>query len=152
MNRTLIRAGARLACTALIALAACSPSEGTGPGLTGSENPDATVFLAQNVPPTAVMEALYQGRVNRDAQGCLRVESENGATVIWPYGFTLEARDGGLFVKDDDGRTVGRIGGEFRMGGGFVPAPGYAQLSARDRALAETRCTSSSYWVVGETD
>jgi hypothetical protein len=146
----LFRAGARLACTVCIALAACSPSKGTGPALTGNENPDATVFLAQDVPPTAVMEALYQGRVNRDEQGCLRVESEGGATVIWPYGFTLESRGGGLFVNDANGRTVGRVGGEFRMGGGFVHSARHVHLSARDRTLAETRCAGTSYWVVGE--
>ena len=147
MNRSIIRP---LAC--LAALAACSGPEGTAPRLAGGENPDATVFLAQNAPPDAVMEALYVGKVNRDAQGCLRVESEGGALVIWPYGFTLEARSDGLHVKDAAGRSVGRIGGDFRMGGGFVPAGSLPMLSEADRALAQTRCPSTNYWIVGDTD
>jgi hypothetical protein len=152
MKLSLARAGARLACIALVALAACSPDDGTGPDLTGNENPDATVFVAQNEPPQAVMDALYQGTVNRDEQGCLRVNGEGGATVIWPYGFRLVAHAGGLYVKHPAGRIIGRIGGDFRMGGGFVPSASYAHLSAADRALLESRCPSTYYWVVGETD
>lgn len=151
MNRPLIRAGAALAVTVALSLTACSPSDETGASLTGGGNPDGTVFLAQNTPPGAVMEALYVGKVNRDEQGCLRVESEGGAVVIWPYRFTLETRDDGLFVTDAKGRSVGRIGGDFRMGGGFVPSGGFAHLSEADRALAQTRCPSTHYWIVGET-
>jgi hypothetical protein len=150
MNRSFLRAGTPLALA--VALAACSPGDGPGPNLTGSDNPDATVFLAQNTPPTVVMDALYIGEVNRDGQGCLRVESEDGAVVIWPYGFTLHAYEGGLYVKNAEGRSIGRIGGEFRMGGGYVPSASFADLSGADRALAESRCASSYYWIVGDTD
>jgi hypothetical protein len=152
MNRSHVRAGARLACTVALALAACSPADGTGASLTGSNNPDATVFLAQNTPPTAVMEALYVGKVYRDEQGCLRVESEGGAVVIWPYRFKLNAYEGGLYVRDAQGRSVGRVGGDFRMGGGYVPSASFADLSDADRALAESRCPSAHYWIVGATD
>jgi hypothetical protein len=150
MNRVVIRAGALLAF--LLAPAACSPSDGLEPDLNGGENPEGTIFLAQNVPPEAVMEALYIGKVNRDAQGCLRVEGEGGATVIWPYGFRLQSRSGRLHVLDANGRSIGHIGGEFRMGGGYVPSPVHAHLSDEDRARANTVCASSHYWVVGETD
>lgn len=148
MTRSIIRLAA---CTAALALAACSPSEREGPALTGNENPDATVFLAQNQPPQSVMEALFDGVVVRDAQGCLRLGGPEAATVVWPYGFKLEARDSGLYVKDAAGRSVGRIGGPFRFGGGHVPAHDYANLTARDRGLAESRCPGG-YWLVGDTD
>lgn len=151
MNRLPARAGALLACTVVLALAACAATEDTGPGLTASENPDATVFLAQNVAPDAVMEALYEGRINRDEQGCLRVEAEGGAVVIWPYRFGLEARDDGTYVRDAQGRRIGRIGGHFRTGGGFVPSLSHVPLSDADRALAESRCPAAYYWIVGET-
>ena len=150
MNRTIVRAGAALAVA--MALAACSASGGGGPSLTGNENPDATVFLAQNIRPDAVMEALYVGRVVRDEQGCLRTESEGGALVIWPYGSSLQARDGGLYVRIEEGRSIGRIGGSFRMGGGYVPAAAFEHLSPSDRALAESRCPSTHYWVVGDPE
>lgn len=142
---------ASTACIALLALAACSASERGGPTLTGNENPDAAVFLRQREPARDVMEALYQGRILRDDQGCLRLEGAEPATVIWPYGFTLESRPGGLYVRDAEGRELGRIGGSFRFGGGFVPSHDYAGLSDADRALADTRCPGE-YWIVGETD
>jgi len=144
MNRSILFA-------ALLPLAACGRDLGPTPNRNTGENPDATVFLTQNTPAQDVMEALYVGKVNRDPQGCLRVEGEGGALVIWPYGFRLEARDGNLYVKDADGREVGRIGGDFRMGGGYVPAIGHLALSDTDRARAVT-CPSNSYWIVGDTN
>lgn len=152
MNRSIVRAGALLACTFALSLAACFGGEGTGPSRPGGENPDGTVFLAQTVPPREVMEALYVGKINRDDQGCLRVESEGGAVVVWPYGFRLDARDGGTYVRDAQGRRIGRIGGSFRMGGGFAGSISHIPLSDADRALAESRCPSADYWIVGETD
>lgn len=146
MSRSLLQLCARLVLLPALALPAC-----TSPGLSGGEDPDGTVFLTQRTPPGAVMEALYTGKVNRDPQGCLRVETEGGAMVIWPYGFRLEARDGGLYVENADGRTIGRIGGDFRMGGGFVPAGNAsAFLSDAGRARAAA-CPSSHYWIVGDT-
>ena len=150
MNRNVVQ---RVAVVfAALALAACSGSSGTDPLLTGNENPDATLFIAQNEPPAAVMEALYTGKVNRDEQGCLRVENEGGAMVIWPYGFKLSGRSDGLHVTDASGRSIGRIGGDFRMGGGFVPAGSFAPITDEDLARVQTRCPSTHYWVVGDTD
>lgn len=152
MKRFVVRPGAPLALLVALALPACSKGDGTSPALNGGENPDATVFLAQKSPPGNVMEALYTGKVTRDAQGCLRVDGEGGAVVIWPYGFKIEARNGGLFVEDEQGRTIGQIGGDFRMGGGYVPAANAdTYLSAADRARAAA-CPTESYWIVGETD
>jgi hypothetical protein len=152
MKRFIVRPGAPLALLAALALPACSQGDGTGSALNTGENPDATVFLAQKSPPQGVMEALYTGTVNRDAQGCLRVDGEGGAVVIWPYGFRLASRAGALHVENAEGRSIGQIGGEFRMGGGFVPAShADALLSATDRARAAA-CPSESYWIVGETD
>jgi hypothetical protein len=149
MNRSILCHA--LASLALAAAAACSGAEGTAPNLVGGDNPDATVFLTQKAPQDAVMEALYTGKVNRDEQGCLRTESENGALVIWPYGFRLAGRSDGLHVENAEGRSIGRIGGTIRMGGGFVPANSH-YLTDADRALADTRCPSGNYWIVGDTD
>jgi hypothetical protein len=152
MKRFVVRPVAPLVLLVALALSACSKGDGTSPALNGGENPDATVFLAQKSPPGYVMEALYTGKVTRDAQGCLRVDGEGGAVVIWPYGFKLEARNGALHVKNAEGRSIGQIGGDFRMGGGFVPAVNNdTYLSVADRARAAA-CPTESYWVVGETD
>jgi hypothetical protein len=147
MTRSTIRP---LAATAALALAACSGADGRGPGAAGGEK-SMPVFLVQREPQGAVMEALYQGKVVRDAQGCLRIEGADPATVVWPYGFTLEERGADLQVKDAAGRVLGRIGGTFKFGGGHVPPGNYAFLPEPDRATAATRCPGD-VWIVGDTD
>lgn len=128
--------------------AACGGDLGPEPNLTGNENPDGVVFLAQSQPPAVHMQALYQGLVTRDAEGCLRVqghEGRAGATVVWPYGSRLEARGGALLVKDASGREMGRIGGTFKMGGGYS-SDRAASLTDADRALARQRCVGE-FWI-----
>lgn len=105
------------------------------------------LFLVAEKPATTVMEALFQGRVVQDAAGCFRLESTAGATVIWPYGFRLD--DGS--VRDAKGRSLGRIGGQFRFGGGYVGTTAPGVLSDSDRSRAAARCPGE-YWIVGDTD
>jgi hypothetical protein len=151
MNPFVRRTCASRAVLAALTLAACAQADGTSPARSGNDSPDGTVFLTQSTRPEAVMEALYVGKVKRDPQGCLRVESEGGAVVIWPYGFRLAERDGGLYVESEEGRTIGQIGGDFRMGGGFVPAGNTAALlSEADRPRA-AKCPTENYWIVGDT-
>jgi hypothetical protein len=145
MNRSVVRAGTLLAL--LIAAVACDTSDSIGPGFTGLADPEATVFLALEEQPTVFMDALFQGTVSRDANGCLRAEGSEGATVIWPYGTRLQARGGALLVVDASGRELGRIGGRFRMGGGYSQAA-YHYLSDADTERAQTRCPGN-YWVAG---
>jgi hypothetical protein len=141
MNRSIVLA------ILLPLAAACGGDPGPGPDLTGLANPEATVFLALKDPPGVFMEALFQGTVTRDANGCLRAEGSEGATVIWPHGTRLEARGSALFVVDAAGRELGRIGGRFRMGGGYSQAA-YHYLSGADTERAQTRCPGN-YWVAG---
>lgn len=132
----------------LAALACGSPAgDDDGPTLAAAADPSAVVFLAQDAPPSLGMDALYQGRVLRDAQGCLRLEAWDQRTVIWPHGYTLEARGGALRVKDAQGREVGTVGGSFRMGGGEIPSLDYVEhLSTEKRARATESCPGG-YWV-----
>ena len=131
----------------LTATVGCASDPGAGPMLSGDENPLAVTFVAQ-VDQTTSMEALYQGIVSRDASGCLRAEGFEGRTVIWPEGWKLEARGEALFVKDAAGSDVGRIGGQFRLGGGEIPGVESASLSASDAQLLQTRCPGR-YWLAG---
>ena len=96
------------------------------------------------------MEALFTGFVARDAEGCLRLESEDSAVVIWPHDARLVGLGEIFHVQTADGRTVGQIGGTFSMGGGFVPSATFEHLSDADRTVAESRCPSTNYWVVGD--
>jgi len=77
MNRAIL-------CLAIAPLCAAANSACCGSncgGLLDTER-DATVFLRQAGPAEVVMEALYTGIVARDAQGCLRLESEGAEVVI----------------------------------------------------------------------
>jgi hypothetical protein len=147
MNRSITRAVS--ACAMALALAACGRAQDVGP--TFSRNEPPAVFIVQGAPATAVMDALFQGRVVRDAVGCLRLDHLGDRhTVVWPHGFTIEERDGELFVKNAAGSDVGRIGGSFRFGGGETPVLHEGlNLSDESRRLAESRCPGR-YWIVGE--
>ena len=147
MNHSISRALS--ACAVALALAACASEKDTGPTFNRNESP--TVFLVQGAPATAVMDALFQGRVTRDVRGCLRLDHQGDRhTVVWPHGFTIVERDGELFVKDAAGSDVGQVGGSFRFGGGEIPALHEGiNLSAESRQLAESRCPGR-YWIVGE--
>jgi hypothetical protein len=150
VNRSFLPSGGAklLGCALVLATLACA-DHGVGPDLNAGGDPDEVIFLAQNELPAGYMEALYRGPVALDEKGCLRLSG--GVTVIWPYGATLQNRDGELHVRDPEGRVVGKVGGNFHMGGGYVPLTA-AVLSAEDRARAENDCPSADYWVAGEMD
>jgi hypothetical protein len=136
---------------AAFAIAGCAPSADEGPvSFVRTGNGQETVFLTQNVVPVAVMTALFDGRVVRDEAGCLRFDSPDPATVVWPKGFTLEVAGEILRVRDAAGAVLGRIGEGFRLGGGEVPSlhPGVGMSNA-DRARAESTCPGR-FWIVGD--
>jgi hypothetical protein len=135
---------------AVVLLAACSSTGDDAPldplrflQLTG------VVFITQDVVQDVVMDALFQGRVITDAAGCLRLDSPDPATVIWPKGFTIVSSGDTLHIRDASGRDIGQIGGSFRLGGGEVQTlhDGIG-VSAADRQRAQTQCPGR-YWIVG---
>lgn len=107
------------------------------------------VFVTQNVVAEVVMDALFQGRVITDAAGCLRLDSPDPATVVWPKGFTMTESGGTLRVRDAAGREIGHIGGSFRLGGGEVQSLEGMSMTAEERQRAATHCPGR-YWIVGE--
>ncbi|HST62750.1 MAG TPA: hypothetical protein VLK84_28855 [Longimicrobium sp.] len=147
-----------LAGLVITAFAACSGPEaeaGSGPGAevpsAAAEKPDSILFLVQGAPQAESMEALYEGRIAPNPQGCIQTEGPSPATIVWPHGFTLEDRGGELEVKDATGRITGRIGGSFRFGGGQVPSNNYAFLPEPARTKAAARCPGD-VWIVGDTN
>lgn len=145
MRRTLLSAGAPL--LACIALAACDPSASTGGPSRILADLRSVVFLTQETTPAAFMDALFTGRITRDAQGCLRLDTSERHTVVWPHGYTLESRGDGLLVRDEQGREVGTVGGSFRVGGGEVPSLDYVEhLSPEARTQAAESCPGR-YWL-----
>jgi hypothetical protein len=111
---------------------------------------DGVIFLVQNVRPNAVMDALFEGRVAADDNGCLRLQGPDPATVVWPYRATLDTVDGQQRVRAEGGRIIGTIGGTFRLGGGEVQTLAAGNgISAADAERARSTCPGK-YWIVGD--
>ena len=136
------------------ALGGCSGAEPTGietlsADMIQARIGDGIVFLSMRVEPTAHMEALFEGRVVVDEAGCLRLDSPDPATVVWPKGYALAEGTEWTSILDADGSLVGVVGGDFRLAGGEVTSlPAEMGFTEADRDLAEARCPGK-YWIVG---
>jgi hypothetical protein len=133
-----------------LALGACDgpldPSGDTGPSLLVEER-DGLVFMRQNVEPPVTMEALFQGRVIVDAEGCPRLDTPGGPAVVWPRDYDVAVEGGEFMILDGEGAAVGTLGGTFSLGGGEVTLLSDAMgFTADDRARAEERCPGR-YWI-----
>ena len=147
-DSTARRSDFRFSLILLLLVVSCTQRAGDGPA--GLLIEDDVVFVTQSVVPDAVMQALFEGRVVRDEAGCLRLDSVDDATVVWPKDHRLDRRNGGFAVLDPAGRVIGLIGGAFRLGGGEVPTLHDGILvSAADRERAQSRCPGR-FWIVGE--
>jgi len=115
---------------------------------TGPDEP--LLFLVQRTRPNTAMEALYQGPVEVDQQGCFRLALEpDRHTVVWPFGSRLVRDQASLIVLDEDGDRLGRVGENLRLGGGEVPGvPDARVLTEEMRAAAAERCPGR-FWIVG---
>ena len=141
---------------AAVLLSACSSSAGTtlSPDAVSAEVEGDVFLVQQSEEPNAFMEALFVGRIAADAEGCLRLETnedggEPGATVVWRPGFRLDASGGSYLVRGPDGVVVGTVGGEFRLGGGFVQTLHEGiPMTDEMRNAALQRCPGD-YWLVG---
>lgn len=134
-----------------LGLAACSSP--SGPELAGPQEVAGAVLMTHdgffNQGSTNVgMDALFEGDVARDEEGCLRIASADRHTVIWPAGYRLTERDGNLVVLDAEGQAAGTVGGTFRLGGGEAETL-HEDLRVSDavRETATERCPGR-YWIV----
>lgn len=132
-------------------LATCSeasPTEFTSPKLHVS-SASGVRLITQNVVPAASMDALFRGRLLLDDRGCIRLDSEDDATVVWPHGFTAERTVEGIVVWDAEGALFGRVGEELSFAGGEVSTLHEGMgFTEDDRSLAMQHCPGR-YWIVG---
>ncbi|MBW3554841.1 MAG: hypothetical protein KY466_15115 [Gemmatimonadetes bacterium] len=107
------------------------------------------VLLTMKFVPEVSMQALYEGRVTADDGGCLRLDTNDRHTVVWPKGYGVESANGGFQIVDDAGAVIGPVGGEFSIPGGEVSSlhDGLGFTEA-DRALAEAHCPGK-FWIMG---
>lgn len=104
------------------------------------------VMFSRTQEPAVFMEALFTGRVVADGEGCIRLDSPDRHTVVWPRGFRVAPRGQSWVVLDAAGAEVGSIGASFRLGGGEVTQLPADMLTAADREKAATRCPGR-YWL-----
>ena len=68
-------------------------------------------LATQQSEATVFMEARLAGVLEKDKNGCLRV---NGDLIIWPYGSTLKDN----LIYDKNGNPIAEIGESIVLGGG----------------------------------
>lgn len=109
---------------------------------------DDSLFLTQLVRPASSMDALFDGVVTVDAAGCFRLGlGDSHVTMVWPYGYRLISTIEGSTVVDEAGREIGRIGSQFRLGGGIVSSIPEGLIGpARRRQAAMARCPGQ-FWI-----
>jgi hypothetical protein len=131
--------------------ATASRAPGTG-GLGGSPSREADILFPR-VKQSAGQDAGIVGKLVADGAGCLRLRGGTGDDTVplWMRGWRLKTGDGGPRVLDDEGRTVGRVGGKVMLGGGEFP-----KRMLRDVAMADGSTTArellercpGDYWLV----
>lgn len=146
---THVQRTAAIALVSLVTAGCASPQDSSPFDPLLFQERTGVVFVTQNVVPAAVMEALFEGPVVADPAGCLRLDSPDNATVVWPKGFTITENGSRMVVHDATGRAIGTIGESFRLGGGEVQSLDGSSVSAADRERATAHCPGR-YWIVGD--
>ncbi len=122
------------------------PASNSG-GVTEYTGPDEQIiYFPRQAPAVGGMEALLEGTLILDDNGCLRVQHESmslaeSPVVIWHYDFSLETAGEEITVLNGDGEPVGRVGEWTRMGGG----EGGRMLAAPEMPEA----CPGPYWILG---
>lgn len=133
----------------LMVVLACGPSDPVMP--LGANLQLSTTggvkFLTQTSEQATHMEALFTGGLTVDDNGCIRLDSPDDATVIWPRGYSLHLAGGVHLVRDGAGRAVGLLDGDFSLGGGEVArlhsGMGFTQA---DESFVAHHCPGR-YWI-----
>ena len=83
---------------------------------------ESVLYLpVQNERGTELLTALLSGRLVLD-QGYLRVSAEPKTyLIIWPYGYSWQAKNNEIWVLDDKGQAVVKVGDSVTIGGGDIP-------------------------------
>jgi hypothetical protein len=107
------------------------------------------IYFPRQAPTNAYTEALLEGTLILDPNGCLRVESEGGDAlgddsplVLWRHDFALQVEDDVIEILNGEGQVVGRVGEAIRMGGG--------ETSAKAVPGLPIEACPGPYWALGE--
>jgi hypothetical protein len=115
-----------------LALSACSYSSPAS----------VTFFPVHKEPQTIILLVQLQGTLTAD-DGYLRV---SGKLVIWPYGYSYKIENNEIWILDNKGQTVAKVGDSVMLGGGVA-----------ERFFAEEKIGQSlpagcegPYWLAGQ--
>ncbi len=142
-----------------IGIAACSgetPEERSARIQSPSTQSDALpVFVRKSERSDLELEALAQGRLVVDRNGCLRIGGDNGAFVIWHHDSRIErTSDGRIKITDGYSGNSAYVGDEIAMGGGgenrVPPATGERPETPTNvtQPIPEA-CASGEIWWAG---
>ncbi len=77
-------------------------------------------FYAEKEPAKAYLLSLLGGKLMIDDNGYIRVEGVNGqALIVWPYDYNIKQDGEDIWILDENGKEIYRVGDEVTVGGGF---------------------------------
>jgi hypothetical protein len=142
------------AAVSLMTLPACTGDTGTSVAA-GSTPEKLPVFVRNSVRNDVELEALAQGRLEIDRNGCLRIGGEQGPFVIWHHDSRIERTgDGRIKITDGYSGNTAYVGDEIAMGGGqqnrVPPATGgRAETPTNVTEPIPEACASGEIWWAG---
>jgi hypothetical protein len=112
-------------------------------------------FVRNNVRNDFELQALAQGRLEIDRNGCLRIGGEDGAFLIWHHDSRIERMtDGRIMITDGYSGNSAFVGDEIALTGGagtrVPPATGNLPETPTNvtRPIPEA-CASGEIWWAG---
>lgn len=119
-----------------MALSACTSAT---PSHTGAA--DSVRLATSNSAQLSGMEALLEGTLKIDANGCVIAETEGGpVALVWPKGYSVTGDAKFFDVLDTDNNVVASSGENVSLGGGGGSA---------SSAKTEPDCSTGTPWIVG---
>ena len=93
---------------------------GNSPSITQPE----PYFPVQKEVQTTMMLVLLPGKLVIDNNGYIRVDmiNESDPLIIWPYGYSLQIEGKDIWIINDKGQVIAKVGDAVELGGGFVGA------------------------------
>lgn len=82
------------------------------------------IYFPRQAPTNVYMDALLEGTLILDPDGCLRIAGDSGdpILILWHHNFSLNFVEETIEVLNGDGQVVARVGEPVRMGGGETSA------------------------------
>lgn len=138
-------AGVRLAlgATAALTMTLCGCSSMSPAPVPSATASPALRIVTSDVPNLSGMEALLEGTLAVDSDGCVHARTEGGAvTLVWPQGYTVRGDAASFEVLDASNTQVIDSGSTLAIGGGVADTVNHA--------WSGSECATGMLWMVGE--